>query len=95
MNQHRLFRLGLYALSALLGAILFSAVMAHADSRLPFSITCDDVVRYAGDLNIPNTIAGRMQARVIALTFGHWLTKSELDAAAKCLRQAQARGATQ
>ncbi len=65
--------------------------IGHARAAtLPMGITCAQVVQYAGDLKIPNTFAGRMQARAIALTFGHWLSNAELRAAAACLRQAEA-----
>jgi hypothetical protein len=60
---------------------------ASAAESLPGGVTCDQIVRYASDLNIPNTWRGRAQARVIALTFGIVITSEQLDAAARCLRQ--------
>jgi hypothetical protein len=65
--------------------VLMGAHYVRADERLPFGITCEDVTRYAKDFKIPNTVMGRAHARVIALTFGHWLTRRELDAATACL----------
>lgn len=63
---------------------------ARADKALPFDITCADVVRYAADMKIPNTWRGRVQAKIIALTYGTVLTRAQLDAAAQCLREADA-----
>ena len=80
---------------AMLGLALLALALtvryAGASPRLPFSITCEQVVRYAADLNIPNTFRGRMQARIIALSFGHVLTNAELSAAAACLTEARAK----
>jgi len=80
----------LVMLALVLGFVLATVHFARADASLPFGVTCDQVTRYASDLNIPNTWRGRMQARIIALSFGHVLTNRELEAAARCLRSAQA-----
>lgn len=37
-------------------------------------------------MHIPNSVLGRAQARIIALTFGIVITGKQMDAAAKCLR---------
>jgi hypothetical protein len=66
--------------------VLIGSRAARADEQLPFGITCEQVVRYAADLKIPNTWSGRAQARIIALTFGIYLTDAQLNAAARCIR---------
>lgn len=68
---------------------LFLVLGSAAHAALPPGVTCEQIVRYASVLKIPNTIAGRAQARIIALTYGHWLTNAELNAAAKCLSDAR------
>jgi hypothetical protein len=59
------------------------------DAPLPGGVTCEQIVRYAEDLRIPNTWRGRAQAKVIALALGIVVTDAQLDAAARCLRSAQ------
>jgi len=72
-------------------ASLAFVLVARADERqLPGGITCEMVVRYATDLGIPNTRWGRAQARIIAATFGIYVTDAQLTAAAECLRLANA-----
>lgn len=73
---------------AVLMLVLVSARCARADTALPGGITCEQVVRYAGELNIPNTWRGRVQAKIIAATFGIYLTNAQLEAAALCLKTA-------
>src|ERR1700692_2886286 len=70
--------------------MLISLRHARADSALPFGITCEQVVQYAAEMKIPNTWRGRVQARIIALSYGAVLTSRQLDAAARCLVEAQA-----
>ncbi len=78
----------------LLGLVLLFVLVvsriARSDDALPFGITCEQVVQYAADMKIPNTWRGRVQAKLIALTYGAVLTSRQLDAAARCLREADA-----
>ena len=74
-------------LAAVLVVVMLHSRRARADDAMPGGITCSQVVEYARVLAIPNTWRGRAQARVIALTFGIAITDSQLETAAKCLRQ--------
>ncbi len=84
-QQHEHLRLMLLMASIVL-ALFVGVVVAKAD-ELPQGITCADVVRYAGDLKIPDTKWGRTQARIIAATLGFVLTNAQIDAARKCLHR--------
>ncbi len=78
-----------FIMLVMLAALVFVLLTVHfarADSRLPFGVSCEQVKMYAGNMQIPDTAVGRARARVIGLTFGHWLTSAELRAAAACLR---------
>lgn len=78
------------SISLLIGSFLLcmSARRAHS-SELPNGMTCEQVVRAAAELNIPNTAWGRAQARIIALTYGMVLTSAQISAASQCLRSAK------
>jgi hypothetical protein len=69
--------------------VLVTSRYAWASDALPGGVTCGQVVRYANDLNIPNTWRGRTQAKIIALTFGIVVTDAQLEAAARCLVEAR------
>jgi hypothetical protein len=71
--------------------VLLTSKYVDASPRLPGGVTCEQIVRFASDLNIPNTWRGRRQAQIIALTFGIVVTNAQLDAAAQCLKSASAR----
>ncbi len=71
---------------AMIFALFVGVAVAKAD-ELPQGITCADVVRYAGDLKIPDTKWGRAQARIIAATLGFYLTNAQIDAARRCLHR--------
>lgn len=81
----------IYAAAVIAGLMctVLTSWAAHAEG-LPGGITCAQVVQYAGDLNIPDTRWGRARARIIAATFGLYLTTAQLNAAASCLRQYRA-----
>lgn len=66
--------------------LLTTGSVSYADEPLPGGVTCEQIVRYAETLHIPNSALGRAQARIIALTFGIVVTGKQLDAAARCLR---------
>ena len=80
----------LIILGATLLFVLVTTRYARADSNLPGGVTCEQVVQYASSLGIPNTWRGRAQARIIAATFGIYVTNAQLSAAAQCLKSASA-----
>ena len=89
--EHKDIRAMVYIAALFIGfGLMLITSRAHAQD-LPDGITCAQVVRYAATLDIPNTRWGRAQARVIAATFGIYVTGAQLDAAARCLKEARAR----
>lgn len=72
----------------IVGALVF-ATLARADNNLPGGVTCAQVVMYASNFDIPDTAMGRLRARVIAAALGIRLTNTQLDAAAKCIRESK------
>lgn len=81
----------LMTLSSLIFSVFLCITCAQAQTAsLPGGVTCEQIVRSASDLNIPNTWRGRRQAQIIALTFGIVVTNTQLDAAAQCLKSASA-----
>lgn len=92
VKHERVLRKFSLGVAAVVIVMLLSAFVlclyARADERLPGGVTCEQIVRYASMLGIPNTHHGRAQAKSIANTLGLVVTDSQLDAAAECLRVA-------
>lgn len=63
----------------------FGCARVHAADRLPFGLTCLQIIEYSRAFPLPNTRAGRDQAKSIARTFGVTITEAQLDEAARCL----------
>ena len=90
-RDHGWLRAGIVVAALLLGLSLMAAT-AHAQPQdLPQHITCDQVLYYADQFNMRDTWWNRKRAKALALVLGFRLTDAQLDAAAKCVREARGR----